>query len=479
MDATSYVDFEIASPVDLCTRMPLAEAALSIWRFVFDEQRLQRVWELSRGRCFEKVISFATLTHLMAEALLQYGGSGRRSFEKNIEAGQLHSSVAAAFGKLGRLPLAVSQALLLHGTAALRELFPSDFLRQLPGSLSAFAVIVIDGKAIKRVAKRLQPLRGVGGGLLGGKAVVALAWSSGLAVAMQTHPDGDASEKRLVQALVLQTDSLTTKPRLFVADRGFCDLVQAAHFTARPGDHFLVRQHSGTTFTPDPSRPQQTGTDSQGRTYVATWGWLGSASNKGRRYTRRLHLSRPRAEDLILITDLLDAAAYPAADLLELYKERWGIEQMFQKVTEVFGLERLIGGTPQACIFQFAFCMLLYNIVQLLTTYIAAGQRCAAAEISQEKLFADVHRQLIAWNVVFTFEQTNKRFATGLTASHVQQRLRALLVDVWSDTWRKSPKQKNRRQTQHEAKRGHSTVYRLQQAYASPDPTAKPAAQRC
>jgi DDE family transposase len=479
MDAAQSVDVEVGNVIDLWARVPLAEAALSIWRFVFDEQRLEQVWERRRGRCYEKVISFATMTHLMADALLQYSGSGRRSFEKNIESGQLNSSVAAAFGKLGRLPLEVSQTLLLEGTAALRELFPRDRLRQLPASLSAFEAIVIDGKAIKRVAKRLKPLRGVGGGLLGGKAVVAMEWSSGLAVAMQTHPDGDASEKRLVKELVLQTDTLTTKPRLFVADRGFCDLVQAAHFTARPGDHFVVRHHSGTTFTPDPSRPEQTGTDSQGRPYVQTWGWLGSASNKGRRYTRRIHLSRPGEEDLILITDLLDAEVYPATDLLELYRQRWGIEQMFQKVTEVFSLNRLIGGTPQACIFQFAFCMLLYNIVQLLTSYIAKGQRCEADEISQEKLFDDVHRQLVAWNVIFTLKQTNERFETSLTASQMKKRLRQILADVWSDTWRKCPKQKNRRQTQREAKRGHSTVYRLLQAHANTRPTAKPTTQRC
>jgi hypothetical protein len=35
--------------------------------------------------------------------------------------------------------------------------------------------------------------------------------------------------------------------------------------------------------------------------------------------------------------------------------QRWGIEQVFQKVTEVFHLQGLIGGTPKATIFQFAF----------------------------------------------------------------------------------------------------------------------------
>jgi hypothetical protein len=35
---------------------------------------------------------------------------------------------------------------------------------------------------------------------------------------------------------------------------------------------------------------------------------------------------RPGDEDVILMTDLVDAAAYPAEDLLEVYLSRWGIE---------------------------------------------------------------------------------------------------------------------------------------------------------
>jgi IS4 transposase len=69
---------------------------------------------------------------------------------------------------------------------------------------------------------------------------------------------------------------------------------------------------------------------------------------------------------LILVTDLLDAEQYPAADLLAAYLARWGIERMFQQVTEVFALKRLIGGSPQAGVFQLAFCLLLYNMIHVL-----------------------------------------------------------------------------------------------------------------
>lgn len=474
MDAKAFVDVQ--------ARMPLAEAALSIWRFVFDEEHLARLWEERRGRCYEKTISFATMTNLVADALLQYGGSGRRSFEKNIESGQLEASFQAAFGKLGRLPIEVSQGLLCEGTAALREIFPRHALRKLPTSLSDFDVVVIDGKTIKNAAKRLKPLRGIGGGMLGGKAAVAQEWTSGLALAMQAHPDGDASEKRLVEGLVAQTDTLVCKPRLFVADRGFCDLVQATHFTARAGDHFLVRHHSGVKFTPDTSRSEHSGKDSAGRRFVESWGWLGSENNKARRYVRKIHLFRPDDdEDLILMTDLLERKVVPAKDLLWLYQQRWGIERMFQKVTEVFGLKQLIGGTPQACIFQFAFCMILYNLVQLLTGYLAQAKKCEAEAISKEKLFDDVHRQLMAWNVVFTPEQTIQRFQAPLPAHQLRPRLRSILANAWSDTWWKTATQRNRKPHRRESKRGHGCVYRILQEHAGTTRKKKPrpASQRC
>ena len=67
-------------------------------------------------------------------------------------------------------------------------------------------------------------------------------------------------------------------------------------------------------------------------------------------YVRRITLYRPGERDVILVTNLCDAAAVPAVDLLEVYLNRWGIERMFQQVTEVFGLSHLMGTTPAGTI---------------------------------------------------------------------------------------------------------------------------------
>jgi hypothetical protein len=443
--------------------MPLAEAVLLLWRWLAAEEHLQGVFERWRGRCYEKIISFALMVRLIADALLQYAGSGRQSFTRAKERSELAASVRAAYGKLRRLPIPLSMAFQAGCSDRLRPLYPQEAQTPLPKSLAGFQIVVFDGKAVKRVAKRLKFLRGIAGGLLGGRALVALDLARGLAVALHAHPDGDANDVRFVPELLPEVRQRVPGPRLWMGDRAFCDLANTARFAAVEGDHFLVRYHPKVPFYPDAARASRKGTDCQGRPYVEQWAWLGSPKNRQRRYVRIITLQRPGEEDLILVTDLLDATEYPAADLLELYLMRWGIERMFQQVTEVFGLQGLIGGTPEATVFQFAFCLVLYNLIQLVRAFVAAAAKRARETISTENLFEDVRRELIAWNVMIEPEATVTYFdAQGSwTAPRVKKRLQTLLRSVWTDRWIKAARKKRSPAQAVAQARTHGSVYRI------------------
>jgi hypothetical protein len=306
-------------------RLPLAEAVLTLWRWVVDPLFLLSLFARHRGAGYEKVLSFATLVQLMADALLEHRGSGRKSFARARENGQLEASGQAVYQKLGRVPLGLSEAWWAESTARVRPVYPAAAQVPVPPSVQEFAVMVVDGKAIKRVAKRLKPLQGRKGGVLGGKALVALEWASGLAVAMATHADGETNEAKLVPRPLPQVRPRLGGPRLWVADRQFCELTQTAAFAAA-GDHFVVRYHPQPHVCPDPTRPVQHGEDPQGRPWVEDWGWLGCERAPKRRFVRRITLYRPGEETVIVITDLLEAEQYPATDLLALYLARWGIE---------------------------------------------------------------------------------------------------------------------------------------------------------
>jgi hypothetical protein len=138
--------------------------------------------------------------------------------------------------------------------------------------LAGFQVLVLDGKAIKRVAKRLKSVRGLPGGLLGGRGLVALDLARGLVRALQAHPDGEINEVRLVPDLLPVVRQRVPGPRLMLGDRSFCDLTNTPQLAAEPGDHFLVRYHPKASLWPDASRLPHHGQDRQGRAWVEQWG---------------------------------------------------------------------------------------------------------------------------------------------------------------------------------------------------------------
>lgn len=448
------------------TRLPLAEAVLTLWRWAADADIVNQIFDDNRGRCYEKIFAFSTIVGLVRDALLEYGGSGKQSFEAARDRGELDASARAVYGKLGRTPIPVSSAFLAECTARFSDIFPADPMARttLPGSLDEYEVVVFDGKAIKRVAKRLKALRDAAGGLLGGRALVALDLRSGLAVAMRAHPDGDANEVRFVGDLVPEVRRLITRRRLWIADAAFCDLTQPARF-AESDDAFVIRYHRKVPFFADPGRPAHEGRDAEGRRYVEEWGWLGSPRNPKRLEVRRITLYRVGEQEVSLVTNLLDAEAVPAVDLLTAYLNRWGIERMFQQVTEVFGLEHLIGTRPEGVIFQFAMCLLLYNMIQVVRGVIAVEAEVEREKISGEKLFQDVERQMIAWGETVTPAETIDHFAGKWSAARVKVRLSELLSGVWRDRWLKAPPKKKSPPQKKVRKRTHSSVYRILEAH--------------
>jgi hypothetical protein len=257
-------------------------------------------------------------------------------------------------------------------------------------------------------------------------------------------------------------------PRLWVADRQFCDLVQAAAFAAEEGDHFLVRYHKKVHFCPDPARPVQRGQDRQGRAYEQEWGWLGAVQQGARRrYVRLITLWRPGEEEVALITDLLDEAPYPAADLLEVYLARWQVENVFQAITEVFELRHLIGCTPQATVFQASLCLVMYNVLQVLrgSAAVVAAEPVAVEALSAEQIFADLHEELVGLHRVLDAEELLGCLPPPASADQVGARLRALLGRAWSASWRKAVNKKRRpHKPKQKALGAHTSVHKLLEA---------------
>jgi hypothetical protein len=219
--------------------------------------------------------------------------------------------------------------------------------------------------------------------------------------------------------------SLLATPILSVWDRQFDDVLTMRHLCKREGDGFVVRaKQAHACFAVESSVET---TDPQGRRVLDQIGVLGRGKRTMR--LRRITLWRgPDEEDVVLLTNLLDRQAFCAADVLALYKQRWGIEQVFQEVTQTFSLEHLIGCRPQAVLFQFSFCLLLYNLMQVLKAYVADDGQVLAGVVSMYYLFNDVRRELSAW----AYHTDGSWPRSSRDAGQMRSRLRELLRGSWN-----------------------------------------------
>ena len=451
---------------EVLARLPLAEAVWWLLRHVLEERFLASLFEEHRGTGSEQKVSFGLLVQLINAALWEHRGSGRQAFRAARETGQLAATDAAVYGKLRRVPVELSEAFLRRATTRLREVLPEND-SQLPPSVRELAVLVVDGKKLKQLPKRLRPLREVRGKVLGGKVVVGLLLNEGLVVTMHASPDGEANDAPLTPGVLAQSGAEIPGRHLYVADRQFCDLKIPRLIDAQ-GHAFLVRFSLKTSFVPELQREFH---DAQGRLVRDAVGWMGRPADERRMLVRQITLVRPGEEDVILVTNLQDATAYPAEELLEVYLERWSIERVFQQITEVFHLQKFIGSTPQGAIFQFALCALLYNLVHVVRAYVAQHQRVSARQLSSEMIFGDVCDQLTA--AALLLDPPQLALPQHLPSSgEVQARLHHLLANPWKSIWLKCPPKKKRHPTvQRPIRGGHSSAWKLlQAAKAQPPP---------
>jgi hypothetical protein len=81
--------------------------------------------------------------------------------------------------------------------------------------------------------------------------------------------------------------------------------------------------------------------------------------------TRVLKRKGYRSITLKLCTTLLDAQAYPAAELFEEYLRRWNLEVSLRSIKEHLGLARLTAKTPAIARKEILSALIAYNVVRL------------------------------------------------------------------------------------------------------------------
>jgi hypothetical protein len=441
------------NPNDLWNKLPLAEA---FWQFlgqVWPDDELDAAFDQHRGRHYQRELSFAEIVHLVLDSLTLARG---RVHPVLRDKPKLKATKQAYYGKIARMPTAVSHAMVSADAAKLRPLLPAAMAHpQSKTGLGQFRHLVFDGHTLKRGSKRLKAVRGTPGRPLAAKLLAVLELQSDLVVGLASDKDAHANDQALLPDALAQVRSTLPGPKLWIGDRQFGNLANFKR-CAVDGDHCLLRKTSQATFTPD-ADPARTGQDEQGRSWIDEKG-LFSSTREGEQAARRITVTRSGQPPLVLVTSLLDADEFPANDLLELYRQRWSIERKFQTVGKLFATAPSIAGQPDGAVFQAALTLLLANNLQTLQTILAGEQEKTAASVSTQNLHDALRKELEACRLLMTVEDLAATLKERLPPSDGDEwmkTMRSLLKQAWRPAFEKSvqpgrkypPKVKHRRGT--------------------------------
>jgi len=171
---------------------------------------------------------------------------------------------------------------------------------------------------------------------------------------------------------------------LWIGDRAFCTYAIMASWQNR-GAAFLIRQHAANAKLSDFTPLREAGNTDTGSVFeqfVDCFGPDGS-SIRLRRIELHLHKATEDGETIVaLLTNLPESIT--AAQIANLYRERWTIESMFQKIESILKSEVKTLGHPRAAFFSFCVALLAFNILSMLQ--VAVEKRHQVAPHSPDEL---------------------------------------------------------------------------------------------
>jgi len=334
-------------------RLALEQALPAAW--------VDEVFEEHRQRQYPRELMFSAIVELMTLVTLGLRPSLHAAARKMEN---LPVSLAALYDKVKRTEPAALRG-LVRGSA--QRLMPVAAQLDDRASLPGWQLRIVDGNHLPASEKRLQPLRGHRGAALPGHSLVVYDPDLGVVCDVVACEDAHESERVGVQPLVDGAQS----GELWIADRHFCTLAITQGFS-RAGAGFIVREHA--------RHPR----------LVRHGVWV----EHERIDTGRL---RERSIEVQCVHDTADPACTPAwrcieieldtpteagdttirlwtnlpstvdaATIAALYRKRWRIEGMFQRLESVLHSEIKSLGHPRAALLGFTVAVLAYNVLSLL-----------------------------------------------------------------------------------------------------------------
>lgn len=357
-------DAVVARFVRQCPVAVMAQLAL---RRALQPEWVDAVFEAHAEQQYTRELLFSTVVDLMALVAVGLRPSLHAAAQQALADGTLGVSLQALYDKVNHSEPGVLRALVRESAARLApvaaELRPAA-AAPTPAWLASYRVRVLDGTHFAPTDKRLKPLRGRRGAALPAQAVVLYAPGEDLVMDFVAGEDAHAQELHYAPALV----AAARPGELWVADRNFPTRGLLAALHAR-GAAVLMREH-GRYPVPAPAGERQcVGRGETGVVYEQAADCPaptpGAPPLRLRRIEVELDTPLEAGESVLRLLTTLPAAA-PAAEVAALYRRRWAIEGLFQRLQGVLRGEVPTLGTPRAALLAFSVAAVAYNVLAVV-----------------------------------------------------------------------------------------------------------------
>jgi len=339
-------------------RLALEQALPPAW--------IDEVFQECRQRQYPRELMFSTIVELMTLVTLGLRPSLHAAARKMDT---LPVSVAALYDKLRRPEPAVLRG-LVRGSA--QRLAPVAQEIDARASLPGWRLRIVDGNHLPGSEKRLAPLREHRGAALPGHSLVVYDPDLGLVCDIVACEDAHQSERVGVLPLIDSAEA----GQLWIADRHFCThtIVQGL---SRAKAGFIVREHA--------RHPRLAGLGDWSQAVRIDTGLLREQAIEvqdiddgqalaWRRIEVELDTPTDAGETVIRLWTNLPATV-DAATIAALYRKRWRIEGLFQRLESVLHSEIKSLGHPRAALLGFTVAVLAYNVVALLQRAVEQAHR--------------------------------------------------------------------------------------------------------
>lgn len=417
--------FVKGSPVTVMARLALQRALSAEW--------VNSVFEQNRQQQYTRELTFSTAVDLMTLVALGQHPSLHAAAQADPD---LPVSMAALYAKINNTEPQVVRALVQGSAQRLAPVIKGLGAGTVPW-LAHYQVVVVDGNHLPGSEKRLAALRDLRGAALPGHSLVVYDPQLDLVMDLEPCEDAYTQERRLMQSIVLKAKA----GQLWLGDRNFCTraIIQALRDR---GACYLLREHGANCHpTPQGKRRPMARVDT-GLVYEQAVQVV--LDDGGTVALRRieLELDTPTEDGQTLIRLLTEVPPehLDACQAAQLYRRRWSIEGMFQRLESVLHSEVRSLGYPRAALFAFGIAVVAYNVLSVLKAAIQAAHDLQALKLELSSYYIANEIRTTYQGMMLAIEPAQWERFDRLSPAQLTRLLRRIAAHVKPRKYRKHPR---------------------------------------